>query len=153
MAQTVSETFARNLAGGGRLTADSSNPAHPPSRALDGDLDTWWEAAAGQTTATLTLKLPKPVTFDVVSLQEAVNHRGQRIESFDIDTWNGANWEAVEAREERTTVGYKRLIRLNSPAKTDQVRIRITGARLEPTLAAVGLFKQAELPLAQDPSR
>ncbi len=93
----------------------------------------------------MTLTLPKPVTFDVVSLQEAVDHRGQRIESFAIETWNGSAWTAPEhiASDELTTVGHRRLIRLKSPVTTDQVRIRITGSRLEPTLAEMGLFKQS----------
>ena len=46
--------------------------------------------------------------------------------------------------DEQTTVGHKRLLRWSTPVTTDQVRIRITGSRLEPTLAEVGLFKQAE---------
>jgi alpha-L-fucosidase len=141
MAQVVDETFAKNLATGGQLTADHSNKANSPSLALDGNLDTWWEAAPGQKTATLILKLPKAVTFDVVSLQEAVDHRGQRIETFSVDIWDGTNWKT---KDEQTTVGHKRLLRWSSPVTTDQVRIRITGARLEPTLAEVGLFKQAE---------
>ena len=93
----------------------------------------------------MTLTLPKAVTFDVVSLQEAVDHRGQRIESFVIETWTGAAWVTAEkvASDELTTVGHRRLIRLKSPVTTDQVRIRITGSRLEPTLAEMGLFKQS----------
>jgi alpha-L-fucosidase len=142
MAQVIKETFARNLTVGGKLTADTSNQAHKPSLALDGNLDTWWEAAPGQTTATLVLKLPVAVTFDVVSLQEAVDHRGQRIESFSIDVWDGSKWNQMD---EQTTVGHKRLLRWDSPVTTDQVRIRITASRLEPALAEVGLFKQAEL--------
>ena len=142
MAQVIAATFATDLAAAGTLTADTSDPAHAPSRALDGSLDTWWEAAPGQTTATLTLTLPKPVTFDVVSLQEAVDHRGQRIESFGIDVWDGAQWNQVDMQ---TTVGHKRLLRLGSPATTDRVRLRITGSRLEPTLAEMGLFKQVAL--------
>ena len=142
MSQVVSDTFAHNLAAGGTLTADNCNPANPPSLAQDGSLDTWWEAAPGQTTATLTLKLPKPVTFDVVSLQEAIDHRGQRIESFSIDTWDGSKWTQMDSQ---TTVGHKRLLRWDKPVTTDQVRIRITGSRLEPTIAEVGLYKQAEL--------
>jgi alpha-L-fucosidase len=142
MAQVVDETFAKDLAVGGKLTADNSNKANSASLALDGNLDTWWEAAPGQRTATLTLKLPKAVTFDVVSLQEAVDHRGQRIESFIVDVWDGSKWNKMD---EQTTVGHKRLLRWNSPVTTDQVRIRITNSRLEPTLAEMGLFKQAEL--------
>jgi alpha-L-fucosidase len=49
--------------------------------------------------------------------------------------------------DEATTVGHKRLLRLASPATTDQIRIRITSSRLEPTLAEIGLFKQS-LPAA-----
>jgi alpha-L-fucosidase len=140
MAQVINDTFAMNLASGGKLSADSSNPANSPDMALDGDLDTWWEAAPGQLCATFTLTLPAAVTFDVVSLQEAVDHRSQRIESFAIDTWDGKTWKVVDTQ---TTVGHKRLLRLASPVTTDQVRIRILGSRLEPTLAEVGLFKQA----------
>jgi len=146
MAQVVDETFAKDLAVGGTLTADNSNQANSASLALDGNLDTWWEAASGHRTAALTLKLPKAVTFDVVSMQEAVDHRGQRIESFSVDVWDGsvsgAGWKTME---EQTTVGHKRLLRWSSPVTTDQVRIRITGSRLEPTLAEIGLFKQADL--------
>jgi alpha-L-fucosidase len=142
MSQVIKQTFARNLAAGATLTADNSNPTHRPSLALDSNLDTWWEAAPGHSTATLTLKLPAARTFDAVSLQEAVDHRSQRIESFAIDVWDGSEWKQVD---EQTTVGHKRLLRWDSPVTTDQVRIRITGSRLEPTLAEVGLFKQAEL--------
>lgn len=143
MAQVVNDTFTHDLAAGARFTADSSNSANAPALAHDGNLDTWWEAAPGHTTATFTLTLPSPVTFDVVSLQEAVDHRSQRIESFVVETWNGSAWTAPAAGEEQTTVGHKRLLRLTQPATSGQVRIRITGSRLEPTLAEVGLFKQS----------
>jgi len=75
-----------------------------------------------------------------------VDHRGQRIESFAIEAWNGTAWVAAEnnASDELTTVGHRRLIRLKSSVTTDQVRIRIIGSRLEPTLAELGLFKQSE---------
>lgn len=142
MAQVIDDTFAKNLSTGARVTADSSAAGHRPSRMLDGSLDTWWEAAPGRKEATLTLTLPSPVSFDVVSLQEAVDRRGQRIESFDVDIWNGAAWTAVDSQ---TTVGHKRLLRLKSPVTTNKVRIRIKEARFAPTLAEVGLFRQAEM--------
>jgi alpha-L-fucosidase len=140
MAQVVRDTFATNLASGASLVADTSNPANAPARALDADLDTWWEAAEGHSTATLTLSLPEKITFDVVSLQEAVAQRSQRIEWFAIDVWTGDTWKSVETQ---TTIGHKRLLRLASPATTDKVRIRIMGARAEPSLAEIGLFRQA----------
>jgi alpha-L-fucosidase len=145
MAQIVNDTFATDLAAGGNLAADTSNATNGPSLALDGNLDTWWEAAPGKTNAALTLTLPKAVTFDVVSLQEAVDHRGQRIESFTLEVWNGSDWVVAEkiSSDELTTVGHRRLIRLRAPVNTSQVRVGITGSRLEPTLAEIGLFKQA----------
>jgi alpha-L-fucosidase len=145
MAEIVRETFAHNLAAGAKAEAPAAAPGHGAAQVLDGKLHTWWEAPAGRTVGTLTLKLPKPATFDVVSLQEALDRRGQRIESFAIDTWNGADWITAQAisSDALTTVGHRRLIRLASPVTTDRVRVRITAARLAPTLAEVGLFKQS----------
>lgn len=142
MAKVIERTFAKNLAAGATMTADSSAHGHNAARALDDNLDTWWEAAQGKSQALLTLQLPSSVTFDVVSLQEAVDHRGQRIETFAVDVWDGSTWKQVDAQ---TTIGHKRLLRLDMPVASDRVRIRITGSRLEPAIAEVGLFKQAEL--------
>jgi alpha-L-fucosidase len=144
-AQIINETFATDLSAGGKVRAENSNATNSAALALDGNLDTWWEAASGQTNGSVTLTLPKAITFDVVSLQEAVDHRGQRIESFAIETWNGSAWIAPEhiATDSLTTVGHRRLVRLKNPVTTDQVHINITGARLEPTLAELGLFKQS----------
>jgi alpha-L-fucosidase len=144
MSRIVKTTFAKNLVAGAKVTADTSGADHGPSFALDGKIDTWWEAAPGETKAALTLELPKEVTFDVVSLQEAVDHRGQRIESFAIDTWNGSEWIPAKHidSDEMTTVGHKRLVRLQSPVTTRRVRISITGSRMEPTIAEFGLFRQ-----------
>lgn len=147
MAGVINDTFAHDLAAGATFTADDSAAGHPAALAHDGDLDSWWEAAPGHSKATFTLTLPAAATFDVVSLLEAVDHRSQRIESFVIEAWDGSAWTAPATVDEQTTVGHKRLERLAVPVTTDRVRIRITGSRLEPTLAEVGLFKQA-LPLA-----
>lgn len=142
MAQVINETFAKDFAAGGKFTADNSNQEHPPTMAMDNNLDTWWEAASGHDAAELILRLPSSVTFDVVSLQEAVDYRSQRIESFSVDIWENSKWFQII---EGTTVGHKRQIRLNAPVSTDQVRIRIHQSRLEPTLSQIGLYKQAEL--------
>ena len=141
MSRIIGQTFQNNLATGARLTADTSAQSHPPAQALDGNLDTWWEAASGTKSAVLNLTLPEPRTFDVVSLQEAVDLRGQRIGHFFVDIWEKDGWKQVD---EQTTVGHKRLLRWSTPVTTDRLRIRIASARLEPTLAEIGLFKQAD---------
>jgi alpha-L-fucosidase len=144
VADIVRDTFARDLAVGAKVSADHAAPGHGASSALDDRLDTWWEAARGRAVGALTLTLPGPVPFDVVSLQEAVDRRGQRIETFALETWNGSAWIAAEtiAGEAMTTVGHRRLVRLRAPVTTDRLRVRITASRLEPTLAEIGLYKQ-----------
>lgn len=145
MAEVVRETFKRNLAAGAKVTADHAAAKRRAAAVLDDSLDTWWEAAPGRRDGTLTLRLRQPVAFDVVALQEAVDRRGQRIESFAIETWNGSAWVAAKpvASDALTTVGHKRLIRLQQAVTTDRVRVRITGARLEPTLAGLALYRQS----------
>ncbi|HUG25410.1 alpha-L-fucosidase [Piscinibacter sp.] len=144
MAEIVRDTFAHNLAAGAKASADHAAPRRGAASALDGSLDTWWEAAKGRAGGTLTLAWPKPVSFDVVSLQEAVDHRSQRIETFALETWHGSGWVTAQhiAFDALTTVGHRRLVRLQSPVTTDRVRVRITASRLEPTLAEIGLYKQ-----------
>jgi len=141
MARVKNQTFAHDLSVGATIAADSSAPSHLPGNALDKDLDTWWEAAPGQLDPTLTLTLPSPRTFDVLMLQEAVDHRGQRVESFAVDAWDGAAWKPVDRQ---TTIGYKRLLRWDTPVTTDRIRIHIQEARLEPALAEIAIYKQAE---------
>jgi alpha-L-fucosidase len=138
-------SFGRNLAAGATVMASHAAANRPAGAVLDGDLDTWWEAAPGRRDGELVLKLAQPASFDVVSLQEAVDLRGQRIASFALDTWDGRGWVAAAplASDELTTVGHRRLIRLRSPVTTDRLRLRITDARLEPTLAEVGLYLQS----------
>lgn len=142
MGQVVKQTFSTNLASGATGNADSSVSGHSAALALDTDLDTWWEPDAGQTTPTFTLTFPSARTFDVISLQEAVAQRGQRIEAFAIDAFINGAWAQQTTV---TTVGHKRLVKLASPLTTDRLRIRITQSRLEPTLAAISLHKQADL--------
>jgi alpha-L-fucosidase len=140
MNQIVTKTFSRDLTAGAAVAADSSAKGHGPSLVLDNNLDTWWEPNEGEFTPTLSLTLPRSVTFDVISLQEAVDHRGQRVESFSVEAWQHSSWQTIA---QGTTIGHKRLLRLSTPVSANRIRIHITGSRMEPSLAQVGLFKQA----------
>ena len=137
----IKQTFATNLAAGGTMTADSTLAGQDAANIIDGDLDTYWEPQAGVSTPTLTLTLPSPQTFDRIVLQEAIAVRSMRIETFAVDTWNGTGWDQ---KATSTVVGHKRILMIPTTI-TDKVRIRITQARLEPTLANVGLYKSVTL--------
>lgn len=142
MSQVIGQTFGNDLAAGSSAAATSSASGHAAALTRDESLDTWWEPAAGESSGELTLSLPVPATFDVVSLQEAIAQRGQRVESFAIDTWQDGAWTQ---RATGTTIGHKRLLRLSAPVTSDKLRIRILQSRLEPTLARVSLHKQADM--------
>ena len=139
LGQIVRNTFALDLAEGATVTTPGDS-LQPGPNLQDGDPDTFWEAAEATSTADIVLDLPASRTFDVVSLQEPIASRGQRIEGFSIDTWNGSAWTTQTTG---TTVGYKRLLKLAGPVTTSRVRVRVTACRLNPSLAEVGLFKEA----------
>lgn len=142
MSQVIRQTFSNNLAGSATAAADSEHAIHLAAAAIDGDLDTWWEPESGTSTPTYTLTLDGSRAFDHLVLQEAIASRGQRIENFAVDTWNGSSWTEQTSA---TTVGHKRILRLASPVTTDKVRIRIVQSRTEPALAEVALFLGADL--------
>ena len=116
-------TFAENLAAGARTSflpgpRASGRPGRHPSWVLD---------------------LPGPARFNVAMVGEDLR-RGQRIEAFAFDVWDGQDWKEI-ARG--TTVGWKRLLRF--PAVTaDRIRLRVMKARGEAALAGpsgpFGLF-------------
>ena len=106
---------------------------------LDGDYSTYWTTKEKDTTAVIELKLKGTKTFNVLSLQENINI-GQRIEQFEMDYWNGDAWQKAA---EGTTVGYKRLIQFD-PITTEKVRLKILSARLNPTIAELGLYQQSK---------
>lgn len=137
--QIVRNTFAINLASNAVVTAPADSLS---SAALlnDGDLDTFWEAAASTSTADLIFDLPSAATINVVALQEPIAQRGQRIEGFSIDTWSGSAWVNQGTG---TTIGHKRLIKFTAAVTTSRVRIQITACRLNPSLAEVGFYKEA----------
>ncbi len=142
MSQVIRQTFASDLAGGSTAAASTAHPAHPPGNAIDGNLDTWWEPEAGAAEPAIALTLPGEVEFDVVSLQEAIASRGQRVEAFAVDARSaGGGWREV-ARS--TTIGHKRLLRLAEPQRASQLRVRFLESRLEPSLANLTLHRQAE---------
>jgi len=73
--------------------------------------------------------------FNLLQLQENIS-KGQRIEAFLFEVWNGHNWEIIA---KGTTVGYKRIVTFK-PLTAQKIRLRILSSRLDPNLAEMGLF-------------
>jgi alpha-L-fucosidase len=131
-------TFKTDLARGVDIQAfnvRNNNPAYSAANAVDGDKNTYWMADDGVTAATLELDLGLPQAFNHVVLQEFVQ-RGQRIESFVIEIWNGQDWQEITGA---TTIGYKRILRF-ADTTAQKVRLRINQSRVCPTISNFGLF-------------
>jgi len=133
----LGKTYATNLLKGSTV---SGLGASKVAALLDNKYDTYWTTTGRDTTATLSFSLPAAQRFDVLQLQENIMV-GQRIEQFVLEYKSGAEWKTAATG---TTVGYKRIIKFE-PIEAQYVRLRITSSRLSPTLAAIGLYKQADV--------
>ncbi|RYE91314.1 MAG: alpha-L-fucosidase [Cytophagaceae bacterium] len=133
----LGKTYATNLLKGSTVSGLSASKV---TALLDGKYDTYWTTTGRDTTATLSFTLPAPQRFDVLQLQENIAV-GQRIEKFVLEYKHGAEWKTAAAG---TTVGYKRILKFD-PIEAQYVRLRITSSRLNPTLSAIGLYRQAEV--------
>ena len=123
-------TYGEDLARGANATADSA--ADAAGKVVDGEWDSWWQAA--DATATIELDLGAEKRFDRLLLQEPIE-RGQQIEKFALEGWHGGEWKPIVSGG---SVGYKRLERF-SAVSVQKVRLRIEQARSKPALRTVGL--------------
>jgi alpha-L-fucosidase len=76
--------------------------------------------------------------FNVIRLREAIRF-GQRVDAFAIDRWVSGTWEPVAAA---TSIGPRRLIRLERPIEATRLRLRITDAAAPPLLSEFALFRE-----------
>jgi len=83
-----------------------------------------------------TLALPRPVTFNVVRLREAIRF-GQRVESFELDQWKDGGWQSFGRG---TSIGNCRLVHPESAVTTNRVRLRITQSPAEAIITEFGLY-------------
>ncbi|MFG1818039.1 alpha-L-fucosidase [Kribbella sp. NPDC049174] len=119
----------RDLAREARATGDGVSPR----AAIDGNPDTSWRNPG---TGTLTLTLPKPATLRRVSLGEDIRY-GQQVESGVVEARTADGWQQVATFG---AVGQRRILTLDSPVTTTELRVRITQSRSKVRLATVSVF-------------
>lgn len=131
-------TFATDLARRASATASQTrdnNPAYAAANTVDGDDRTYWIADDGVSAATLEYNLGEAKKFNRIVLQEFIP-RGQRVEEFAVDAWDGRDWAEVA---HGTTIGHKRIL-CTADVTTPRIRVRILKSRTSPTLATVALY-------------
>ena len=139
MRRILDETFALNLAASAKASASATRTGDfRPANTLDARRESFWAAPDDQRSAELVYELARPVTFDVIMLQEVIE-LGQRLDGFNVDVWEGSGWREILSGR---SVGYKRLDRLPTPVTASKVRLRLR-APVAPVLATFGLYVQA----------
>jgi alpha-L-fucosidase len=129
--------FATDLARGARAEASASaGRANAAGRVTDEDPDTFWSPPAGASTGWVEVSLPRPTTFDVVSLREAIAG-GQHVDRYVVEGWNGSAWTPLSRG---TTVGNRKLDRTASPVTTDRVRLTIESSLATPRISEIALY-------------
>lgn len=129
--------FGRNLAESAKVEASNARAGCSPMHLLDGKRDTFWATDDGRTTASATLTLAHPVTFDLVRLREATS-LGQRVGGFAVDYWSNGDWRPFDSG---TSIGMGWILRSEKPVSTDKVRVRITNSAAPIALSELALFK------------
>jgi len=131
--------FAANLAGDGRAQAPHTLAGHPADNLLDGRADTYWAAEDAARTAEITFELPRAIAFTVIGIREAIRF-GQRIDAIAVDRFQDGGWREFATA---TSIGPRRLIRLEQPVTAWRLRLRITQASASPALSEFALFHEA----------
>lgn len=116
--ERIKETYGTNLLQG----------AQGPEEILDGKSDTRLEV-----TSPIVITLKSPVTFNRLLLQEAIDVNGERVEEHAVDAWIDGTWKEIA---HASNIGYKRILRFPETT-TGKIRIRITAARLTPTISHI----------------
>jgi alpha-L-fucosidase len=141
--KTVIEwTFGHNLANDATFEASNIRYGNKIDYGTNGLLGiyahNYWATDDSVTTPTLIINLPKLQTFDIIGLGENIR-LGQRIEAFAIDIWLDNKWQQLATG---TSIGYKRLIKLNNNITTQKLRLRITRSPVCIALSNFGLYEQ-----------
>ena len=140
--QNVRQTFANNLVQSASADSVRGNDlAYKPGNTMDGQDDTYWTTDDGANTGTLLLDLGGVQSFDVVSIEEAIQF-GQRINQYRVEYRDAAGqWHELASGQ---TIGGKRLCRTGI-VKGDQVRITVTVPEGKvPMVSEVGVYKASK---------
>ena len=127
-------TFSNNLATQlAKVTASNVRGkarAYAAANMLNGRADACWATDDAVLTADATFDFGRPVTFSVIRLREDIR-LGQRIDAVAVEQWRDAAWQPLTTA---TSIGPRRLIRLEKPVETSRVRLRVTQASASPAI-------------------
>ncbi|MBO6296022.1 MAG: alpha-L-fucosidase [Prevotella sp.] len=104
----------------------------------DNNYNTYWATPDNVITASISIKFSKREKVNRMMLQEYIP-LGQRVKSFTVEYLTEKGWQNIDAGEETTTIGYKRLLRFPT-ITTKEMRIRIADSRGPICLSELGAY-------------
>ena len=126
--QIIDEDLRTDLLRGMAVSASSERGGkYKAKRLTDGKWDTFWATPDGVTTGFVTIMLARPTRLNRLLLQEYIP-LGQRVRAFTAEALVEGQWQRIDAGEETTTIGYKRILRFPTVEAT-ALRVTITDAR------------------------
>lgn len=134
----IRKVYGTNLLEGGRATN---------RRLIDGNPETWWQAPGKQ--AEFEIRLPEAKVVNRILIQEAIAHRGERVEQHHLSAWIDDSWQVVA---QSTSIGNKRILRFPA-VLTDRFKVSITEARLPAAISNISAHFFDEPPKAVVMSR
>ena len=140
----IAALYRTNVAAGQAASADSVFEDLPPygaASAVDGRRETFWAAAAGQTSARLEIDLGGSRSFDLISVQEPIA-LGERTTQHHVDARANGVWTTIATG---TAIGERKLYRM-SPVTADRVALVITAARGAPAITELGVYDTTTAP-------
>jgi alpha-L-fucosidase len=120
-------------------SADSvfkDSPDHAASAAVDGNVDTFWAASEGKTSARLEFDLGSERTFNVLNIQEPIA-LGERTTQHHIEAKSNGVWTTIATG---TTIGQRKLHRVGT-VSASSVALVISQARGAPAIAEFGVYE------------
>ena len=134
----IAALYRTNVAAGQAATADSVFEDLPPyaaASAVDGRLETFWAAAAGQTSGRLEIDLGGSRSFDLISIQEPIA-LGERATQHHVEARTNGVWTTIATG---TAIGERKLHRITA-VTADRVALVITEARGAPAITELGVY-------------
>ncbi|WP_416865500.1 MAG: alpha-L-fucosidase [Imperialibacter sp.] len=135
----LEEAFSTNLALNAKASASTVRgeaDAYGAANLTDGKADTYWATDDEVTTGSVDIALPPSTAVSYVTLKEFIK-LGQRVKAFTVEAKVDGAWKQVA---QGTTIGYKRILKLDGPVAAEAIRVNITESKACPVLAEVEVY-------------
>lgn len=125
--QITKELKVNLFAGLKPIVSDCRGIHYKATNMTDNSYNSYWATKDDVKQATVVFNFSKQTKLNRIVLQEYVP-LGQRVKSFLVEYFADNKWNRVNAHEQTTTIGFKRIVRFET-ITTKSIRIRFIDAR------------------------